>query len=475
MNQISPPLLRSKNSIQTGLGYLNWISTQLLAMSINDYAELLQLVKSGYAYDLKSFLSLSRDHPIDLNREDPRTQLTPLMVACKSNQSRSSIIEVLIDKGAEVDYQYNHQGSALMRAVEIGNIEAVETLISCGAQVDLENSGGKSALEIACEKGNAKVVNGFLRAEGIRGILIKGKEVDYKDGYSVSHSPFNIAVKYDHIESVKKLLKRVKVIPVDALLLAIYNDSSEMVQLLLNHVSYSDFLDDFRRKYKVSALMLAASTCKGKVEIVKKLLERGADVNMKGEGGSTALLSVLSAEDNVVPQQSKIDIVKLLLERGAHVDVQDDEQHTPLKCAIKSRSAEIVKLLIEKDNDLVYRLDRSGEDLLEGAYSSPDVLQLLLAARADPNVHGSHGRVHLLTVRDANIAKLLIDYGANVDQQDEFGTTYPLLKAVKESNYKLAELLLENGAAYDTLVKGGESAMSNLQRNPGQILVSTTL
>ena len=445
-------------------------------MSASDYAELFQLVQSGNTNNLKHFLSLSRKHPIDLNLVDKTTHLTPLMVASKSNQSRSDIIKLLIEKGADVDYRYDHQDSALMRAVKGGNIDAVETLISCGAQVDL---GQFSALENACIKGNAKVVNALLEAEGIQRSLIAGIEVDYEDGYSVSYSPFNFAVRYNHIESVKKLLKRVKVIPVGALLHAIYNHSSEMVQLLLNHVSEdfynnSDLLDDFRKKYKVSALMLAAS--KGSVEVVKELLERGADVNTKGEGGSTALLSVLLAEDRYVvpvPQQSKIAIVKLLLERGAHVDVQDDKQNTPLKCAIKSRSAEIVKLLIDKDKDLVYRLDRSGQDLLEGAYSSPDVLQLLLAAGADPNMHGSHDRVHLLTVRDANIAKLLIDYGANVDQQDEFGTTYPLLKAVKESNYKLAELLLENGAAYDELVKGEESAMSNLQRNPRQILVST--
>ena len=120
-------------------------------------------------------------------------------------------------------------------------------------------------------------------------------------------------------------------------------------------------LDDFRKKYKVSALMLAAG--QGNVEVAKELLERGADVNTKGKGGSTALLSVLLAEDYVVRQQSKVDIMKLLLSRGAHVD-----------------------------------------------------------------------------------------------QQDILG---PLLKAIEESNYKLAELLLENGVA---LVKGGESAMRSLQR-----------
>ena len=252
-------------------------------------------------------------------------------------------------------------------------------------------------------------------------------------------------------------------IPDDTLFMAIYHQNSELTQLLLDHGAQLNGKHDI-------GIQLAAR--EGNVEVVKELLERGVNVTLKGRERSTALLSVLSEDDHVIPQQSKIDIVKLLLEHGAPVDVQDDKKNTPLKCAIKSRSAEIVKLLIDKINDLalVYQLDKGEYLLEEDVLSSPDVLKLFLDAGANPNIsHSIQEYTPLLKVDNVDSAKILIVYGANVDQRDTYGVC-PILHAVKKSNYKLIELLLESGADI-TLSANFTSAESILQRNPRQILV----
>ena len=445
-------------------------------MSSSDYLKLYRIVKDGDVNGLQTFLTASDQLQVNLNDENTSTHLTPLMAACTRPSSNLKMIDLLIENGAEVDYQTHTDDrgySALMKAVEVGNVEVVKCLIKHGAQVDLkDNFRGKSALEVGCEKGNVEVVKVLvlLEVEGVQGL----SSGDMQHSVSHLHSAFESAVTFNHTKLVKWFLESGKVtdIPDGALFTAIIHQSSEMAQLLLNHGGQLN-LQNGREK---SALILAASH--GDVEVVKKLLERGIDVNMKGEGGSTALLSVLLAEDHVVPQQSKIAIVELLLEYGANVDVKDDSKFTPLKCAIKSRSAEIVKLLIDKDKDLVYRQDKSERDryhLLNHAYSSPDVLKLLLAAGADPNKQLQH--IPLLEVRDVNIAKILIDYGANVNlQNDQYNNYYPIMIAAKESNYELVELLLENGA--DIKLQSAKvigipsSAEDILQKNPEQTLVS---
>ena len=417
-----------------------------------------RLVRNGDLDGLETFLSTS--YLVDLNHENERTHLTPLMVACNRPNSNLEVINLLIEKGAEVDYQTDDHGySALMKAVEIGNVEVVKCLIKHGAQVDLKDNRGKSALEVGCEKGNIVVVEGLLKvgAEGLSSGDVQ---------YSV-HSSFNTAVEHNHTKLVKWFLESVNItnIPVSALFFAIDNQSIEMIRLLLDHGAQANL----QNERKVSALMLAVS--KGNVEVVKELLEGGADVNLKGEGGSTALLSVLLAEDHDVPQQSKIAIVKVLLEHGANADVQDDKQRNPLKCAIKTKSAEIVKLLIDKIENLQHQLDKEKYILEKDVYSSPDVLKLLLDAGANPNITVI-SRTPLLTVDDVDLAKMLIDHGANVDQCDVFGDN-PILRAVTKSDYKLVELLLENNADI-TLEResNGNSAKIILQRNPRQILVS---
>ena len=433
-------------------------------MNSSDYLKLFRLVRNGDVNGLGTFLSTS--DLVDLNYENKRTHLTPLMVACNCPNSNLPVIDLLIEKGAEVDYQTNHGYSALMKAVENGNVEAVKCLIKHGAQVDLEDNRGNSALEFGCEKGNVEVVKVLLEVEGVEGLSSGDMQ------HSV-HSSFNTAVEHNRTKLVKWFLESGTVIniPVSALFFAIDNQSIKMVQLLLDHGAQVSL----QNERKVSALMLAVS--KGNVEVVKELLERGADVNLKGEGGSTALLSVISAKDDVVLQQSKIAIVKLLLDYGAHVDVRDNKGYTPLSCAIIRRSAEIVKLFIDNIKDLVYHINKGHllVVLSEVIYSSPDVLKLLLDAGADPNITFASD-TPLLSVNDHDIdaAKMLIDYGANVNQRNGSGVS-PILRAVEKSMYKLAELLLEKGADISLSDRSGESARASLRKHPRQILVSLAI
>ena len=302
-----------------------------------------RLVRNDNLDDLKAFFSTNDS--IDLNQVNQDTKLTPLMLVCNRPSVNLDIIELLIVKGAKVDYQYHGGYSALMKAVEDGKVEVVKCLIKHGAQVDLEDKCGTSVLNVGCEKGNVEIVKVLLEVEGVQDELISGGMssccLDDMD-YSFTRCPFNTAIKHKHIELVKWLLIlesgtcMVTDISVGALFSAIMSQSSEMVQLLLDHggtaqvhptadgktsalmlASYygnSEIVKmlleksakvDLYNERKVFALMLAAR--QGNVEVVKELLERGADVNLKGKGGSTALLSVISADDHIVPQHAEQD------------------------------------------------------------------------------------------------------------------------------------------------------------------------
>src|SRR4030066_185376 len=91
-----------------------------------------------------------------------------------------------------------------------------------------------------------------------------------------------------------------------------------------------------------SALFYALAA--GDIEIVKLLLEEGADIKDVGNGTPALVFASLTGD------KGDIEKVKLLLEKGADVNVKSPGGVTALMCA--SGNTEIVKLLLEKGADV---------------------------------------------------------------------------------------------------------------------------
>ena len=100
---------------------------------------------------------------------------------------------------------------------------------------------------------------------------------------------------------------------------------------------------------KDTALTWAAWT--GQTQMVALLLERGANIDVKGMRGKTAL--AWAAEGG------KQDIVTLLLEKGAAPDLKDDDGKTALELAESRGQAAIAKQL--KDWAALQRLQAETE------------------------------------------------------------------------------------------------------------------
>ena len=85
------------------------------------------------------------------------------------------------------------------------------------------------------------------------------------------------------------------------------------------------------------AFLEAASS--GHTEIVRLMLDRGADIELANEWGRTAL--TFSA------QNDRLDTTALLIERGANVMATDEKGFAPLIWAAMSGSPEMVALLLD--------------------------------------------------------------------------------------------------------------------------------
>lgn len=133
---------------------------------------------------------------------------------------------------------------------------------------------------------------------------------------------------------------------------------------------------DKQNKAGYTAIMLAAlSTVKedDDMAVVKKLFGQG-NVNAKAsQAGQTALMLAVS--------HGRQEMVRALLECGADVNVQDDEGSTALMCASEHGRAEIVKLLLEQPGCDISIVDNDGSNALSIALeaSHNDTAVLLYA------------------------------------------------------------------------------------------------
>jgi len=131
---------------------------------------------------------------------------------------------------------------------------------------------------------------------------------------------------------------------------------------------------------------LTAAASQGHVEIAALLLGHGVDVNMKGPSGWAALHAAASHGEQ---------IVRLLVEGGADVNIESKFGITPLMLASRARpdvSAKTVAYLLENGADHMRRDDRQRTALhLAVDYRQIAVVRLLLEVGADREARDSEG------------------------------------------------------------------------------------
>ncbi|KAL5263784.1 hypothetical protein ACHWQZ_G005000 [Mnemiopsis leidyi] len=159
---------------------------------------------------------------------------------------------------------------------------------------------------------------------------------------------------------------------------------------------------------------------------------------------------------------SRQDIVKTLLECGADVNFGNSANRTSAMLACLSGNLEVIKTLVEHKANLRLR-DRSGATCLHYAIDSGnvDVVQYLLKQRVDVDAQDNQGWTPLMCLAanrgTLDIAKTLIKAGSDVNYSDNIGKTV-LMSASLAGNREMCELLVANGAVHSAYTRFGKSA-----------------
>jgi ankyrin repeat protein len=271
-------------------------------------------------------------------------------------------------------------------------------------------------------------------------------------------------------------------------------DMVRVKELLAENASFANRLSDCITYYQCSGAPLKNAAARGHIEIVRLLLEHGADPNLREEGIAPHGHALYAAAAN-----GHYEIAKLLLEHGAYPNPEVESSADALSRAISNNDQPMIQLLCSYGaTRAVHLLAYAGDVQTAAAVfaANPDLADdpqalanaageghesfVRLMLRYHPDLpqrvtfpawsvgastrelnellfeHGmSASQPDWLMItplhqfaRTGNVerARQFMDHGANLEARDEDICSTPLGWAAKFGQRDMAELLLERGA-----------------------------
>lgn len=301
-------------------------------------------------------------------------------------------VQMLLDMGADVNFQGGQYGNALQAAAKEGNQAVVQLLLDRGADINCEGDVLGSPLSAAAGGGHHAVVQ-----------LLLDNRADINDSPRDQGSC--------------------------ALRQAATYGRQAVVQLLIDRGANINAKDSMG----FSALYKAVKG--GHQAVAKLLLDNGADVSSWSDYGT-----VLEAA-----MGTSVTMVQLLLDKGADVNVRS-RFVSSIVLAASHRKHEIVQLLIDIGVDVNTQSGSTTALMNAAQHGDHATVQLLIDNGANLHGHPGYGLGLAIAAQqgDQRMVQLLVGSGANVNAGTSFGT--PLQLAVGGGHQAVVQFLLDHGA-----------------------------
>lgn len=241
----------------------------------------------------------------------------PFHLGTAAESGHTDLVELLLeDETTHADALDNQNRTPLILAAAKGHVEVVELLLERektpgkgNVNVNHQAKDGSTALKAALSNDHTDVAE----------VLLRARTIDVGLTYSDNWHPLGAAASGGHLRVVKALVR-------------LYQEGNNKAALNALHNNES------------TPLFLAADN--GHAKIVKVLLAslEGGGINDPSLGGQTALM--------VAASSGRDDIVGQLLDKGADMDLKAEDGTTALRGAILGGHASVVRQLFQKSKEL---------------------------------------------------------------------------------------------------------------------------
>ncbi|MCP4727683.1 MAG: hypothetical protein GY863_21770 [bacterium] len=220
--------------------------------------------------------------------------------------------------------------------------------------------------------------------------------------------------------------------------IAITKDRREVVRYLIEKGA------DLNSKNNNGLRPLQTALDRGKNAIADLLIEKGADINIRGFRNQSLLHQASRSGNN--------RLVNSLLNKGADINAKDSSGNTSLDLAVISGKASTARLLVDKGGEVGSLLSDEAEcqDILDRTIINNESIltELIMEFLQDRDFvnEGGHSIIHRAAAfGNKDMVSSLLDNGIDINKRSGDGKT-PLYYAAKYGNKELADFLKGKGA-----------------------------
>ena len=440
-----------------------------------------------------------------------------------AKQNDQAAVRTLLEEGLDVNARQQDGATALLWATYYNDTETAGLLISAAADVNAANNYGESPLSLACQNQNVALVNTFLGA-GANPHAVKpsGETILMTAARAGSLDIINLILARDPAVNAREPAKGQT-----ALMWAAAHKNHTVVEALI--VAGAD----------VNAASTGGSTAlhfavqQGDVPTATSLLAAGANVHaaMTVRQMDQFTLGLVETLDGMTPLWLAITICRqdgpeyfgassalsaseirlslscpvneelgvLFLDHGADPNAPAGAGFPPLHRAVQTGMGTLVKALLAHGanpnarvpNDVrqwtgknrrgarrILPVPIGATPFFMAAWTlRPEIMQVLLAAGADPHITAADNTTPLMAAAGVNgrptmgysrrrdtdkvleAVRAALDQGADINAANDSGQT-PMHGAAKLKSTELIQLLADNGATVDVEDTEGQTPLS---------------
>jgi ankyrin repeat protein len=323
--------------------------------------------------------------------------------------------------------------TALMLAVMGGHTAVVEQLLAVGVDPTLVDGIGNTVLHLAARRGILSLVDRLLAL----GVL------DISALNTKGASALCFALDGGHSEVVNCLLSAgadADVTSADADTLLHLAAGSGLLSYVTSFLEQDAVAIDAANHQGATALITASR--RGRTEVVRLLISRGAEVSKQDTViQGTALLHAACS--------GHLDTVKVLLEASRNeLNLMSKRRMTPLLGALNNEHVEVANYLLESGANTVL-VDADGDTVLHLAAGNgllPCVASILEQDGVAVDATNHQGATALITAArggQVDVVCSLISHGADASKQDSINQGTALLHAAHNGHLDVVKALLE--------------------------------